>query len=116
MGIIEESIKGLVLNRTENWNFNEIVLNGDELTVLAEINGRKTLGTISKKLDIMLNDLEIIVEKLGGMQLIMPVELTPDKLPESKTSSACKTGSKSIHNNLSHTKHRVYRGVSYRVA
>jgi hypothetical protein len=83
LNLIEESVSNMVFTLNTPWNFSEITLSMDALSVLIEINGTSSLGVIGKKLDMTIPKLEKTVNDLGRFKLIKSAE--PRNHPTERT-------------------------------
>ena len=103
MSLIEESLSSIVLDRNEPWEFDEVTLSTQALTVLAEINGIRNLGTISKNLGVPILNLQVAINELEGLRLIS-LNKKNDTNPVVKSSPSPTAPPK---------KRMLYRGVVY---
>lgn len=126
MGIIEESISEMILEKTEHWNFQDVTLSGKNIFVLSEIDGKKSIGELCSKMNIRLPEIKNIVNDLGARRLVRIVGSFDEKKDNSAADATMpdkKAGfiQKPAQNNSVETenisghpqKTYVYRGISY---
>lgn len=102
MNFIEERVSNMVCSLNTPWNFSEIILPIDALSVLIEINGSRNLGSIGEKLGMSIFKMEEMVNVLGELNLIKCMEFrTAPKLSRGNNEQDKESAK------------RLFRGIKY---
>lgn len=114
MNFVEESLLNMIFSKNTPWNFFEVMISMNALSVLIEINGKTTLGSIGKKLNLSVHDLQNTVNDLGRLNLIKIAEKTPvrSSLTQDEQAMPKQNSFIPIPEKLSSEK-RLYRGVRF---
>lgn len=74
MDILSGDIAGLIFRYITRDTLGKITLNGKKINVLAELDGKKSLGMISKKKGLSMGTMRKIIYEMLQLKLIEPVE------------------------------------------
>lgn len=77
MDIFESQVLNLVFERTTDWSFSEIILNGRMLMILSKVDGATTLDEIRKTLQMDIEEVKEAINNLARLNLVHPKATVP---------------------------------------
>ena len=82
MDLSSGGVAGLVFKQVVSDDLGKLSLDGQMLSVLMNLDGKKTLGQVSQKLGLNLSTIRPIVAKLIKLKLLERVEVTADTVDQ----------------------------------
>lgn len=74
MAISADELSVLVFRRTPNHDLGEFSLDSAMLSLLMELDGENSLGTVAQKVGLDLNTMKTVITKLYRLKLVEPVK------------------------------------------